>query len=70
MTVLQFVGVVVRTVNCATCHRDGSVTYFDPWLSRWVECAPIVPSHALAALPKDEAERVTRHLDRHAGVCA
>lgn len=70
MTIRSFIGVVVRTINCCSCHRDGSVTYYDPWLSRWVESAPIVPAHALAALPMGEAERVKRHLDRHAGVCA
>ena len=70
MTIRAFLSVAVRTVNCVTCHRDGRFTYYDPWLSKWVEAASIVPAHALAVLPTDEADRVRRYMDRHAGVCA
>ena len=70
MTIRSFLSIAVRTVNCVTCHRDGSLTYYDPWLSKWIEDAPIVQAHAMAVLPVDEADRVRRHMDRHAGVCA
>ena len=70
MTIRAFLSVAVRTANCCSCHRDGSVTYYDPWLSKWIEAAPIVPAHALEVLPVDESDRVRRHMDRHAGVCA
>ena len=62
MTVLSF---AVRMVNCATCHRDGSVTYYDPLREQWSESATTVPVHALTVLPADEEARVRRHLARH-----
>lgn len=35
MTVRAFLGIVARSVNCATCHRDGTVTYYDPLKRQW-----------------------------------
>jgi hypothetical protein len=69
VTVRQFIGAVVRTVNCCSCHRDGTVSYYDAPSRSWVERAPIIPAEALALLPSDEADRVRRHLWRH-GVAA
>jgi hypothetical protein len=65
MTVRAFLGVVVRTINCATCHRNGTVTYHDPLKGQWIECARTVPIYALTCLPADEEARVRRHLARH-----
>jgi hypothetical protein len=65
MTVRAFLGIVARTVNCATCHRNGTVTYHDPLKGQWIECARTVPIHALTCLPADEEARVRRHLARH-----
>ena len=65
MTARAFLPIVVRTVNCATCHRDGSVTYYDPLREQWIESASTVPIHALTVLPADEEARVRRHLERH-----
>jgi hypothetical protein len=65
MTVRAFHSVVVRSVNCATCHPEGTVTYFDPLKEDWVKEAPSVPIHALTCLPADEEARVRRHLERH-----
>jgi hypothetical protein len=70
VTVRAFLGIVVRTVNCATCHRNGTVTYWDPLKQEWIEGATSVPIHALAVLPRDEEARVRRHLLRHQGVAA
>lgn len=70
MTVRAFLGVVVRTVNCATCHRNGTVTYYDPLRQEWIEGARSVPIHALTCLPADVETRVKRHLWRHHGVAA
>jgi len=56
---------VVRTVNCAACHRDGTVTYWCPRRQDWIANARDVPADALAILPDDEAARVRRHLYRH-----
>lgn len=66
MTIRSFLGVVARSANCATCHRDGTVTYYDPLLARWVEGARTVPIHALTCLPRDEEDRVRRHLGMEA----
>jgi len=65
VTVRQFLGVVVRVERCATCHRNGTVTYFDPLKGEWIESARSVPIHALTVLPHDEEIRVRRHLERH-----
>lgn len=65
MTVRSFLGIVVRTVNCVSCHRDGTVTYFDPLNEQWIENARTIPIHALTVLPADEEARVRRHLARH-----
>lgn len=67
MTVRAFLGIVARTANCATCHRNGTVTYFDPLKGQWIEGARSIPVHALAVLPADEEARVLRHLHRHMG---
>jgi hypothetical protein len=66
MTIRAFLGVALRTVNCVTCHRDGSVTFYDPLRQQWIENARTIPIHALTALPRDEEDRVRRHLERHA----
>jgi hypothetical protein len=52
------------------CHDDGTVDYYCPQMLRMVRRVEVITPEALALLPKDEAERVKRHLDRHAGVCA
>lgn len=66
MTVRSFLGQrQAGPINCATCHRDGTVTFHDPLKGQWVECATSVPVHALAVLPADEEARVLRHLHRH-----
>jgi hypothetical protein len=65
MTVRAFLGIVARSVNCATCHRNGTVTYYDPLKQQWIEGARTVPIHALTVLPRDEEERVRRHLGRN-----
>jgi hypothetical protein len=43
---------------CATCHRDGTVTYFDPRSQQWIERSRTIPQVALDILPSDEAARV------------
>lgn len=65
MTVRAFLGVIARTINCATCHRNGTVTYYDPLREQWIEGARTVPIHALTVMPQDEEARVRRHLARH-----
>lgn len=55
-------------IPCATCHRDGTVTYWSPRTRGWIEGAREVPADALAVLPQDEADRVRRHLWRAMGV--
>lgn len=65
MTIRAFLGIVVRTTKCVTCHRNGSVTYYDPLRQQWIENARTIPIHALAVLPRDEEDRVKRHLHRH-----
>lgn len=67
MTVRAFLGVVTRTPYRVTCHRDGTVSYFDPLREVWVEAAREVPIHVLTCLPAEEEARVQRHLWRHLG---
>ena len=62
MTIRAFLGVAVRKVDCPTCHRDGSVTYFDPLRQEWNENVREVPIHALIVLPAEVEARVQRHL--------
>jgi hypothetical protein len=45
---------------CATIHRDGTYTYFDPFLGAWVQNAPFVPAHIRETLPEEERVRVER----------
>lgn len=59
--------VVVRTINCPSCHGNGRVTYWDPQARAWRE-ADLVPAHALVGLPDDVVARVKRHAWNHHGV--
>lgn len=46
----------------ATCHKDGTVTYWSVYQQVWVKRASSIPDNELAAMNNKERERVMRHL--------
>jgi len=45
-------------------HRDGSVTYWSVYRQQWVRRTDWVPMSELAAMTRDERNRVIKHLAR------
>ena len=46
----------------ATLHRDGTVTYWSVYEQRWVKRGESISLDDLAAMSREERERVMRHL--------
>jgi len=46
----------------ATCHQDGTVTYWSVYQQTWEERVRHVPDKELAAMTPETRQRVTRHL--------
>jgi len=51
----------------ATCHKDGTVTYWGVYSRRWERRSCGVPDDELAAMGRTERERIIRHLARAEG---
>jgi hypothetical protein len=47
----------------ATCHKDGTVTYWSVYTQSWAERQTWVPDNELAAMNEVERNRVIRHLE-------
>jgi hypothetical protein len=63
--VRSFLAVSVRAINCVTCHRNGTVSYYDHARNVWLKSQPNIPLHVLTMLSRDEEARVRRHMLRH-----